>query len=365
VKEQVGAADASMGAVLLALGAGSIAALFFMGSLIGRHGSDRVLRVAAFAACAFLPLASAARTLPTLTAAVALLGSALGAMDVSMNAQGAMLEKTTGRSCLSFFHALWSLGALIGAAVGGAFADHGCSPRLHFAAVAATCALSLGAARRGLLEGPATSSPSPTLARPSPAVIRIGLVAMCAALVEGGVADWSGIYLRDSLGTSEGLATRAFAAFSLAMLAGRSVGDRLVDRFGGAAVVRSGSLLAGAALAVALSVPEPHAAVIAFLFVGVGVCAIFPMAFREAGRLRGPSPGQAIAAVATMGYGAGLLGPPTIGLVASATSLRSALWLLVLASALGAVLAGRMEGRREDAGRARSAASPQSPEAQG
>ena len=343
VKDRVGAADARMAAAFFALAVGMVAGQPVAGVALGRHGSDRVTGACALAVCALLPLAATARSLPALIALLVPFGATLGGMDVAMNAQGVLVEKAAERSLLSSLHGLWSVGTLAGAALGAVFADWRCPPPAHFLVVAATLGLLVVVSNLRLLPDRSTTAAG-ALAWPSAGILQVGLVAACAAVVEGGIADWSGLYLRDSLGASAGFAATGFTAFSLAMVAGRFAGDRVIDRFGGARVVRAGSLVAAAAMALALGLGHRGVAVTGFLLAGVGVCTIFPVAFGVAGRTEGPAAGRSLAAVATMGYGASLLGPAIIGFVAGHSSLRVALSLLVVAGVASAALAGCLRG---------------------
>jgi hypothetical protein len=117
------------------------------------------------------------------------------------------------------------------------------------------------------------------------------------------------------------------------------VGDRLIDRWGGAALARAGAMFTGVALAGALWVGNRHVAILGFVLAGFGMCTLFPVVFSAAGSLRGAAGKHAIAAVATMAYGGLLATPPVVGFAASATSLPTALWLLVGACVAIAALA--------------------------
>jgi fucose permease len=349
VKETLGLSEAHLGLVLLALGMGTVLALPGTSWLIARHGSGRVAFVSALACCVALPLAGRAPSFGVLAAALGLFGATMGCMDVSMNAQAALVEREAGRSLMSSFHGLWSLGALSGAALASAVADTH-PPRTHFLAVCLVLSLVALLSARGLLGRDRESAAPSPLAWPSRAVLAIGMVAACGSIVEGGIADWSGVYLRDALGTGAGFAAGGYAAFALAMMSGRFAGDRLIDRFGRVALLRAGALVTGLALSVALWRGDPHVTVGALVVAGLGVSTVFPIAFGLAGRVADTTPGHAIAAVATMGYGGGLLGPPVIGFAARATSLPTAMGLLVLACLAMAALAGRSQaaGRTGD-----------------
>jgi MFS family permease len=344
IKEAASLSDARLGFALLALLAGKLTAVPLTGWLIARHGSRAVAIAAALSCCAALPLAGWAPSLPGLAAVLCLLGATLGSMDVAMNSQAALVERSAARSLMASFHGLWSLGGLTGAGLGGVVAQQGHPPRVHFLAVCAALGLLAVWAARGLVRDGREPSPS-RLRRPSRAVLAIGLVGALGSIVEGGIADWSGVYLRDALGTGAGFAAAGYAAYSLAMMTGRFVGDRLIDRFGRVALLRTGPALTGLALATALWWGSPGVAIVAFVFVGLGMSTVFPVAFGVAGRVAGTTPGEAIAGMATMAYGGGLLGPPVIGLVAGATSLPVALGFLVLACGGISLMAGRAAGR--------------------
>jgi MFS family permease len=167
----------------------------------------------------------------------------------------------------------------------------------------------------------------------------VGVVAFCAAIVEGSAVDWSALYLDDHLGTGGGVAALGFAAFSLAMLIGRFSGDQLVDRFGAVTMVRSGATLAAAGLAGGLAINTPAAMIVAFALVGLGVSVLFPLVFKSAATFPGVSRGRAVAGVATIGYTGFLVGPPVLGWVAEPTSLRVSLAIVVTLAATIALLA--------------------------
>jgi fucose permease len=342
IKRTLALSDGELGFALFGVGLGTFLALPLSAWLIARLASGPVAVGAALAACTGLCLAGLAPALWALLPALLLFGAALGTMDVAMNAQAAALEAQRGRALMSSFHALWSLGALAGAAGAAGFAALEWAPRWHFAAAGMAGALAALALRRHWLPQPRSPAAGGALAWPSRPVLFLGAMAACAAVVEGGIADWSGVYLREALGTTPALAAGGYAAFSLAMLAGRLGGDRLIERFTARAVLRAGASLAAVALAVTLWVAHPLVSLAGFLLVGLGICTAFPIAFSLAGRQEGDQPAHAIAAVATMAYGTGLAAPPFIGFVAEVIGLRSALWGLVLCAVAVAVLAGRL-----------------------
>jgi MFS family permease len=177
-------------------------------------------------------------------------------------------------------------------------------------------------------------------AKPHGALLTLGVIAFCVLLGEGAMADWSAVYLRDITGAGPGLAAAGYAAFSLAMASGRVVGDRLTLRAGPARLVRAGGTLAALGLATALLFSSPWAAIIGFGTVGAGLSIAFPLALTMASVLPGTTPGPAIATVSTFGYAGFLAGPPLIGFVAQAITLRGGLAVVVVTCLVVAGLAG-------------------------
>jgi MFS family permease len=360
VQERLGLGAGRLGLALLGVAAGALVAMPLAGRLVGRHGSRPVTRAAALAFAASLALPALAPSFALLCAALVVLGAANGALDVAMNAQAVAVEREyerhAGRPIMSSFHALFSLGGLAGAAAGGVLAARGVDAGLHLGFAALVAGVLLSGVATGLLPASADAAPGgPAFARPTRALAALGVVAFCVLFGEGAMADWSAVYLRDATGAGPGLAAAGYATFSLAMAAGRSVGDALTVRVGPERLVRIGGAVAATGLAFSLLVARPWAAVTGFGAVGAGLSIVFPTVLAAAGRLPGGAAGAAIAAVSTVGYTGFLAGPPVIGLVAEAVGLRGGLALVVVMAAVIAVLArGLGRGPATDA----SAAAP-------
>ena len=161
-------------------------------------------------------------------------------------------------------------------------------------------------------------------------------------MAEGAMADWSAVYLHDTLGSSPSVAAVGFAAFSLAMAAGRFIGDVLVRRLGPRQVLRGSSTVAAVGLAAALLLGHPAIGIVGCALVGLGIANIIPVLFSAAARVPGVPPGRALAAVATTGYLGFLAGPPLIGIVAETAGLAVGLGLVSGACAFVALKASAL-----------------------
>ncbi len=283
----------TLGAALMGLGAGSFVAMPIAGWLIARAGSRRVVLVTTLACAALLVLPAFAWNAVALAAALAIFGAAMGAMDVGMNAQGVELEHRVGRPILSGFHALFSLGGMSGAGIGGVIAAAGVSVTVHFALIAALLAVVAVAILPSLLEAPPPPADAPAgRLRVSPALVGLSILSPPAS--SSAKARWPtgrrSIWPRCSA-AGPGVAAAGYAAFSAAMTIGRLSGDWLTVRVGRVRIVRAGALLAAAGLSAALLIGTVPAALIGFVCVGAGFSVAVPLVFSAAGRLDSRSAG--------------------------------------------------------------------------
>ena len=335
VKERLELSEGLLGLALLAMAVGALLAMPLMGWLVPRFGSRTLTTVAVMLFCLVLPLPVLASSLASLVAALMLFGACNGALDIAMNAQAVGVEKLYRRPIMSSFHALFSLGGLVGAALGGLVLAAGISPNIHILLATAILMLAAITALPKLL--PDTMQAvihGHGFVRPSGPLIFLGLLAFLVLLGEGAMADWGAVYLHSTLGTSAGFAALGYAAFSLTMAVGRFTGDALISRFGAVAFARVSATLGATGLGAALVIGHPLAALVGFACVGLGLSNLVPILFSAAGRASGINPGMAIAAVATMGYFGFLAGPALIGFTAELVSLPTALGLVVLGIAL-------------------------------
>ena len=329
VKQRLDLSEGALSLALLSAAIGALLAQPTAGWVIGRVGSRIVTAAMALLFCASVVLLGLARSLPVLMLVLGIFGACNGALDVAMNAQAAMVERQYGRSIMNSFHGLWSVGGLSGATLGGLAASRDLPLAAHFLIAAGVAAIVMLLALRGLVpDGGASSSHDPAFALPPRALLPMGIVAFCALVSEGAIGDWGAIYLREGLGSTPGIAATGYAVFALLMAAGRFTGDWLTMRFGAAHVVRVSGVLVVAGIALALVSRTPSIAIAGFALVGAGVSCIFPLILSQAARTPGVAPGTGIAAMATAGYTGFLVGPPLIGSVAEAASLRGGLAVL-------------------------------------
>ncbi len=335
---RLGVSDGALSLALLAFAAGAVMSMPAAGLLAPRLSTGRAMRGLALAfAVGLLPLPLAGG-LASLAALSFLVGAAMGATDVAMNAHASHVEARHGTPIMSSFHAAFSAGGLLGAGMGAGIAWLGGAEGWIMAAAGALGLILLVVAWPMTGAGE-TAEGGAGFVLPGRAALVLGAGAAASMVCEGAMADWSAVYLTNVALASPALAAGGYAAFSAAMVVGRLAGDRVVAALGPAVVAGAGGALA--ALGFALSAAVPGLAVVGAGLIGLGLSNVVPVLFSAAGRL-GPSPATGIAMVATAGYAGFLLGPPVIGGVASVTGLRAAFWMLAALAAAVALLGVRL-----------------------
>lgn len=343
-----------LGALFVTVGLAAIISMQLAGRLSDHLGARRVsLAMIPFLTLAMIALGQAP-TLPWLFVAGALLGFGNGGIDVAMNAIGVQVEKQRSKPIMSFFHGMWSVGNLAGAALlvsltpllgrGGQF---GVQVTTAIAGIVGIAVLAIGWRIIPETE-PVKHTDSATGAkRPIPAAAYLlGLMAVAFGLGEGTAMDWSGLHVTEVAGvdaTTGALGVTVMAAFMVVI---RLLGDFLVTRFGRRAVTRFGGACSAIGYLVLAVVTPLPLLLLGWALVGLGIGMIAPQVYATAGHAAG---GRGLAVVITFGYATFLLAPALIGWLVGAVGIQHAMFVpAALLSGL-LFLAQIMPRRGEDA----------------
>ena len=336
--------DGSLGMVLLCLGLGSLFAMPLSGVLAARFGCRAVMLATVVLMVLTLPLLALAPTQVTIGLVLLAFGAAIGAMDCVMNIQAVAVERESGRSMMSGFHAFYSIGSLAGATGVTLLLSVGVS------ALGAALAVAVGAVlvtfgSNTFWRSERVAQSGAAFALPKGIVIVIGAVCFVSFLAEGSMLDWSAVFLHEVRGVDVAHAGWGFVAFNLAMTVTRLFGDRLVDQLGRSKAVLVGGLLACGGFLLATLVSSFPVALVGYALVGIGCANIVPVMFTLAGMQTRMPESVAIPAVTTMGYAGVLLGPAMIGGIAQHWSLPGAFTLAAGALAVVAVVGSTLKVR--------------------
>jgi len=350
VKETLELSEAQVGLVLMCFSIGVIFGSLITSGLIARFGSKNVSLFGAITFAITLGIVGLSFNFLTLAAGLFFFGMCNISTDVAMNAQAVEVETRSNKQIMNSFHAFWSVGLFSGAVMGSIFVTLGFNFRQHFLLVPIFFIILMVLARNYLLnvEGEQSSEEQATFQFPPRALWGLGVLAFASGLSEGAIIDWSTLYFRDIVGTSEAVAALGLAAFSFTMLVMRFAGDFVADKIGASLLVRIGGVGVVIGVGMALLFATFWTTIVGFMISGIGLAVAIPLAFSAAGKIPDLPSGRAIAGVATIGYAAFLIGPVVIGFIADATSLRIALIVIMVLAATMVYTGGQLNvGKRK------------------
>jgi len=325
--------EAELGSILLAMPVSSIIGLPLSGWLVSRFDS-RVPVAAGFVANAFcLPMIGLARNSYVLVVALFLYALSMRVINIAMNTQAITLQKQFDRKINGSFHGLWSTGGIVGVAFTTLLITLEVSITPHLLVVAGVLLVVTAYAYRFMLRGDrAPAGNRLALGRPDPYILYLGLLVFLAAICEGGMFDWSGIYFQKVIGAK--MFTYGYLVFMVCMALSRFVSDRIIERIGMATTYVLSALCIGFGISLAVLFPQFWPALVGFSFVGFGTASVIPMTYTLAGASTRYSPGMAISLIATFGIVGVLAGPPLIGYLAHAFNLQVSFTAFALAGLL-------------------------------
>lgn len=393
VLAHLGITKAAFGQALMFTSIGGLVAGLAASWLINRLTSAKVASLGMVVLGLGLLSAGLADSWIVFALSMAWVGGIDAIVDVAQNAHGLRVERRWGGSIITSFHAAWSLGAVAGAAMGQALAGAGVPIGWHMAGVLVLLTVVSWSAvpwtikgpdsddRRlpGFAEDPAvtggTSDPlggalvdgaagagpasSPVdvdadkaaLAVPRAgagsvsgvralpialiAVLVVVLGLMCAAAMfpEDVAASWSSLLLTEQ-GAGASLAGMGMVALQGVMIAGRLVGDAVIDRLGARAVIAGGGVLVMSGMGVALVMGSVPGTILGLMVAGAGCAVAVPVAYAASDDIPGLRPGQGLTLVSWLARVIMLIAPPIVGWFADAHGT----WVALVYGVLGGLV---------------------------
>ncbi|PPF76515.1 MFS transporter [Pseudoclavibacter sp. Z016] len=360
VKAELALSNVEFGLVVAAYPSGALLAGLAAAALIRRFWSSRLAVAGTAITSVALFAASFAPNGLLLAAAFAFGGAADALTDVAQNSHGLRVQRRFGRSIINGFHAIWSIGAVLGGLMGAAAVALQVPLPLHLGVSGALFTLVAVLAYRWMIPGPEHDDVEVTTA--GIRVVKAGasarggsakylvllalvLLTVAGSVVEDSGSTWAALYLSGSLEAPQALAAFGFIALVGAQFVGRMLGDRLVDRFGERRVAQAGGLVTALGMGVALLFPSVGGTIAGFAAAGLGIATLVPAALHAADELPGFKPGTAITLVSWLMRLGFLAAPPLVGLLADATSLRVGLIVVPIAGVVAFLCAGVLAGR--------------------
>jgi MFS family permease len=344
IKEDLDLSNSALGFALLIISIGVLLGIAFSGKQTAKSGSAPITLYGTYSLGAAILLVGTASNYLTLCLTLFILGACLAVQDVAMNSHAIVLEHEADKRYMSTFHAMFSLGALIGGVVGAWFSQHNIDLMRHAAFIAMLVFLANFFVRNWFLPAELdqhTLEGKKKIKRPKIFLI-VGLLGLCGTIGEGSAGDWGAILARDTFDATPFVSTLPFICFSAAMVIGRLFGDRLAHKYGPMKLIVGGGLIAGTGLGGGLLFGVMVGVIFGWLTMGIGLSTVIPMLFTQAGeiaknRFDGQfAPSEGVAMVSGIAYFGFLVGPPTLGFLGDAIGLR---WAMLVPAALALVMA--------------------------
>ncbi|MGO2746999.1 MFS transporter [Microbacterium sp.] len=361
IKAALGLDAATYGLAIAAFPAGAIVAGLAAAMFIRRFGSAKVAVVGTIITSLGILAAGFSPSILFFALGLFIGGAADAITDVAQNAHGLRVQRGFGRSIINSFHAIWSIGAVLGGSMAAVAIATGLPIGIHLIISAVIfCIVSLIALRL-CLSGRDDRTEEDAIAggeeiggalqritaKTVIIIVALVLISIAGALVEDAGMSWATLYLATSLDAPAALAATGYIALVGAQFIGRLVGDRLTDRFGQRAVAIAGGLIASVGMGLALAFPSIPGTIIGFAAAGYGVATLIPAAMNVADDLPGLKHGAGLTIVSWLLRLGFLFSPPIVGLVADNAGLRAGLLVVPLAGIVAVLFAWALQGREK------------------
>ena len=321
--------DAQLGNVLLMLPISSLIGLPISGWLVSKFHSRTPLIVGFTMFNIALGFIGFSNSLLMLLVSIFLFSFFMRIVNISMNTQSISVQKNFIGKIIGSFHGLWSTGGILGVAFSTVMVQMDVSLGSHLLAVSIFSMIAIFISYPFLIENDKSPHGNKLIfGKPDKPIMLLGILIFFAAVCEGGIFDWSGVYFKDIVKVE--LFTLGYLIFMIFMAISRFFSDRLIEMIGMKRLYVISSTLIMVGIAILIIFPFFWPCIIGLSITGIGVSAIFPMTFMLAGTSKKYSAGMAISIVATYAIFGMLVGPPLIGYIAHAFNLKVAFVLFLI-----------------------------------
>lgn len=323
IKERLHLSEGQLGTILLMLPVGQLATMALSGKLVTKYGSAKVLRIVPIAYALVLCAIAFAQNAWQLGAVLFLFGVTGNMCNISVNTQGVATELIYKKSIMTSFHGAWSIAGFTGALVGLLTMNLGLDTLSHFLIILIFVTGNTLINQRYLVPGKSPQKEKRSFfSKPEGSLLQLGIIGFFSMATEGAMFDWSGVYFKEIVHAPEKFVVVGYASFMIMMATGRFVGDAVIRKLGRKRTLQYSGILMFVGMMTSVVFPQFIVCTLAFMLVGIGVACNVPSIYSIAGQNKNVSSGVALAMVSSISYLGFLMGPPLIGYIAEAFSLR-------------------------------------------
>ncbi len=325
--------EAELGSILLVMPISAFIGLPISGWLVNKFDSRLPLIIGVIFQCCFLVMIAIANTTWQLATTLFLFAFTNRVIGISINTQAIVLQKLFTKKINGSFHALWSVGGIVGVGFSTIIIPLGFSLLTHYMIVAIFVLItSLFSVLHMIKNDKSRSANGLVFRRPDSHILMLGLIILFGAICEGSMFDWSGVYFKEVVQVE--VFTTGYFVFMTSMAISRFTSDWFIQALGMKKVFILSAICIAGGLILSVVFPMLYPALIGFSLVGIGTAAVVPMVFSLAGNSPTYSPAIAISLIATFGMVGILMGPPLIGYIAHLINLRASFLMIACISLL-------------------------------
>lgn len=322
--------EGDLGNLLMILPASALIGIPLSGFLVAKFDSRIPMQIASILFIVSLFSLSWGLSLLGISISLFFFSIALRIINISINTQSISVQQKFEKKIIGSFHGVWSIGGIVGVLFSTIMLNYEISIFWHFLYVALFGLVLTVFMFPMLIKNDRSKVGTKfKLGKPSKYISLLGFIVFFAAICEGGMYDWNGVYLQEIV--KQEVFTYGYLLLMICMTISRLSIDKLMEYFGMQKLYIASSVLIILGILLATIFPYLYPVLIGFGMVGFGVSGLYPMTFILAGKAKKYSVAIVMSIIGTYSTVGMFLGPPIIGYLASAFGLQKAFIVFILA----------------------------------
>lgn len=322
------------GLILFMIPVGKFLAIPLAGYTVSKFGSRIMVQIAILGYALSLFLIGISSDIYVLGTCLFSFGIFWNLTDISLNTQAIGIEKIFGKTIMGSFHGAWSLAACFGAVIGFAMINFQIGHAYHFTGILALIILSWLLNRSVLQPDLKTSpiieeiksieeTPKKKLKMPELILIQLGIIGLCALIVESAMFDWGGVYFESIVKAPKSLQI-GFLLFMIMMTTGRFLTNKAYQLFGKQRTIQIAGALIFIGMFISALFPSIILCSLGFMCVGLGISCMVPTIYSVVGEKSKMPTSIALTILSTISFVGSLIAPLLIGSISQSLNMKYA-----------------------------------------
>ena len=322
------------GLILFMIPVGKFLAIPVAGYTVSKFGSRTMVQISILGYALSLFLIGISSDIYILGTCLFLFGIFWNLTDISLNTQAIGIEKIFGKTIMGSFHGAWSLAACLGAVIGFAMINFQINHAYHFLGIFVLIILSW-LFNRSVLQADVKNAPATEevkikddtskkgLKMPELILIQLGILGLCALIVESAMFDWGGVYFESIVKAPKSLQI-GFLVFMIMMTTGRFLTNKAYQLFGKQRTIQIAGSLIFVGMTISALFPSIVLCSLGFMCVGLGISCMVPTIYSVVGEKSKMPTSIALTILSTISFVGSLIAPLLIGSISHSLNMKYA-----------------------------------------